>query len=57
MEFFAVMAALKDTPRRGWEQRGVPSPESVSDHMYQMAQICLVYPWVRQDTVPALAVC
>ena len=35
--FLHVIEQLKQIPRRGWEKRGVRSPESVSDHMYRMA--------------------
>ncbi|KAH8906447.1 P-loop containing nucleoside triphosphate hydrolase protein [Coniochaeta sp. PMI_546] len=45
--FLTTIGALKNLPRRGWVKRGVPDPESVADHMYQMAMICLTYPWVR----------
>jgi 5'-deoxynucleotidase YfbR-like HD superfamily hydrolase len=50
-EFLATIGALKDLPRRGWVKRGVPDPESVADHMYHMAMICLTYPWVRRGGV------
>ena len=32
---------LKTTPRTGWFQRGVPSPESVADHSHGVALISL----------------
>lgn len=49
-DFLATIGALKDLPRRGWVKRGIPHPESVADHMYHMAMICLTYPWVRHHS-------
>lgn len=45
--FIKQLELLKSIKRRGWVLRGVPDPESVADHMYQMAMICLHYPWVQ----------
>lgn len=42
--FLAQIETPKDTPRRGWVLRRVPSPESVADHMYRMIMICLAHP-------------
>lgn len=47
-DFLATIGALKDLPRRGWVKRGIPHPESVADHMYHMAMICLTYPWADE---------
>lgn len=38
------MGRLKDTPRTGWIDNGVPNPESVSDHMYRMSLMCMMCP-------------
>ncbi|CAG5138837.1 uncharacterized protein ALTATR162_LOCUS449 [Alternaria atra] len=50
MQFFflELIEALKTTPRRGWVLRGVPDPESVSDHMYRMAIMCLMAPGAHE---------
>ncbi|KAH8799639.1 cytidylate kinase [Xylogone sp. PMI_703] len=48
--FLKVLEHLADTPRRGWELRNVPLPESVSDHMYQMAFMCWMMPEVDEQT-------
>lgn len=45
-EFLHVVEKLKNTLRRGWVIRGIPSPESVSDHMYRMAIMVLMVPGV-----------
>jgi len=34
---------LKDIPRTGWMVRGVEDPESVADHSYRVALLCLVH--------------
>jgi 5'-deoxynucleotidase YfbR-like HD superfamily hydrolase len=47
--FLQVVESLKDTPRRGWLLRNVPNPESVSDHMWRMAVMCLMLPEVQTD--------
>eukprot|EP00871_Galdieria_phlegrea_P003275 jgi/Galph1/3949/GphlegSOOS_G2640.1 len=41
LDFFLLCGQLKEEKRRGWVKRGVRGPESVSDHMYRMAMICL----------------
>jgi UMP-CMP kinase len=48
MQFFflELIEGLKNTLRRGWVLRGVPDPESVSDHMYRMAIMCYMAPGV-----------
>lgn len=48
LELLTLVGKLKSTKRTGWVYRGVPSPESVSDHMYRMAMMCLLLP-VQQD--------
>lgn len=39
-----VLEALKNSPRTGWVQRGVPSciAETIASHMYETALLCLV---------------
>ena len=37
LKFMTLVGKLKSTKRTGWVNRGVKSPESVSDHMYRMA--------------------
>jgi 5'-deoxynucleotidase YfbR-like HD superfamily hydrolase len=39
--FLELIELLKNTLRRGWILRKVPDPESVGDHMYRMAIMCL----------------
>lgn len=39
-----LIGKLKATKRAGWVYHGVPSPESVSDHMYRMAIMCFLLP-------------
>lgn len=34
---------LKDEPRAGWLLRGVPDPESVADHTWGTALLCLLF--------------
>lgn len=34
---------LKDEPRRGWVLRGVAAPESVADHSWGTALLCLLF--------------
>lgn len=38
-----TLYALKDHKRVGWEIRGVTDPESVSDHSWGTALLCLLY--------------
>ena len=47
LPFLHIIERLKNTPRAGWVKRGVEGPESVSDHMWRMAIICLLLPKVR----------
>lgn len=43
-------ATLKDVERTGWVLRGVDSPESVADHSWGTAQLCLMFaPHVAAD--------
>ncbi|KAF2028940.1 cytidylate kinase [Setomelanomma holmii] len=47
--FLEVIETLKHTQRRGWVLRNVPDPESVSDHMYRMAIMCLMVPKIDAE--------
>ena len=42
LKFLTLVGQLKATKRTGWVNRGVKSPESVSDHMYRMSIICFL---------------
>lgn len=44
LPFLHIIERLKNLPRSGWVLRGVPGPESVSDHMWRMAIICMLLP-------------
>lgn len=45
-EFFRIVFKLKQTPRTGWLQKGIPrgEAESIAEHMYRMAMISMVLP-------------
>ncbi|MFH1841790.1 MAG: HD family hydrolase [bacterium] len=42
LDFLLNANRLKTTPRTGWAQRGVPSPESVADHSHGVALTALL---------------
>jgi hypothetical protein len=44
VKFFETIENLKTTKRTGWIRKGVPNPESISDHMYRMAIMSLLVP-------------
>jgi hypothetical protein len=48
--FLHLVEQLKQTVRRGWEIRGIASPESVSDHMYRMTVMIMMAPGVCTTT-------
>ncbi|KAH7390029.1 cytidylate kinase [Cadophora sp. MPI-SDFR-AT-0126] len=48
LPFLHLVERLKNTPRAGWGKRGIQNPESVGDHMYRMAVICMLLP--KDDT-------
>ncbi|KAF2113719.1 cytidylate kinase [Lophiotrema nucula] len=48
--FLELIEGLKNTLRRGWYLRNVPNPESVSDHMYRMAIMCLLVHGLDEET-------
>jgi len=41
LAFFHVIERLKTQKRTGWLEHDIPSPESISDHMYRMAVLAL----------------
>ncbi|RNJ76028.1 MAG: HD domain-containing protein [Nitrosopumilus sp. H13] len=44
LDFFKAAANLKNTPRQGWvEKLGMSNSESVADHSYLVAVICMVF--------------
>jgi hypothetical protein len=44
--FLHMVERLKQIPRRGWEIRGIPSPETISAHMYRMIIMIMMEPEV-----------
>ncbi|KAK2061337.1 P-loop containing nucleoside triphosphate hydrolase protein [Colletotrichum caudatum] len=49
LPFLEAIEGLKDLKRAGWVERGVPEPESVSDHMYRMVWFCLTHPELKNE--------
>ncbi|EAL44509.1 metal dependent phosphohydrolase, putative [Entamoeba histolytica HM-1:IMSS-B] len=43
MKFLHLMNDLKHIPRTGWVYNNVPNPESISDHMYRMAILAMIF--------------
>ena len=48
LRFFMIIGKLKNERRRGWVLRGVENPESVADHSYMTAVMCML---LADDTV------
>lgn len=44
VQFLSIIAKLKQTLRQGWVENDVKNPESVADHMYRMAVLCMMCP-------------
>lgn len=42
IEFFRMAGSLKRIPRSGWVEVGVESPESVADHTFRTAILCMI---------------
>lgn len=42
LPFLQALERLKNIPRAGWVERGVRSPESVSDHSFRMVVLCMM---------------
>jgi putative hydrolases of HD superfamily len=47
--FLHTIGKLKDTPRTGWVENGIPNVESVADHMYRMSVLCMMCPDTALD--------
>jgi 5'-deoxynucleotidase YfbR-like HD superfamily hydrolase len=43
VEFFRKSGKLKNIPRTGWIRIGIKSPESVADHTFRTALLCMVF--------------
>lgn len=59
IEFLHTIGRLKDTPRTGWVENGIPNVESVSDHMYRMSLLCMLCPdrFLDKDRMIRMALC
>ncbi|KAK4332434.1 5'-deoxynucleotidase YGK1 [Rhodotorula toruloides] len=42
--FFHTLERLKTNKRTGWVNNGIENAESIADHMYRMAMMCLAFP-------------
>ena len=42
-KFLQMTGRLKRTPRSGWVEVGIPQPESVADHIFRTAILCMIY--------------
>ena len=42
--FIRTANRLKDVKRAGWVERGVKDPESVADHSFMAALLCMIFP-------------
>ncbi|MBI5332141.1 MAG: HD domain-containing protein [Candidatus Aenigmarchaeota archaeon] len=49
LKFFMIIRKLKDEKRRGWVLRGIETPESVADHSYMTAVMCMLLADDRVD--------
>jgi len=43
IKFLEITGILKRTPRAGWVEVGVYQPESVADHTFRTAFLCMLY--------------
>jgi len=43
VEFFKNVGQLKGISRAGWEKVGIKSPESVADHTFRTALLCMIF--------------
>jgi putative hydrolase of HD superfamily len=43
INFFQVTGRLKRTSRSGWVEAGIRQPESVADHIFRTAILCMIY--------------
>ncbi|GAA5837994.1 hypothetical protein JCM3766R1_004170 [Sporobolomyces carnicolor] len=46
--FFHTIERLKTNKRTGWVNQNIDKPESIADHMYRMAMMCLAFPEIGQ---------
>lgn len=44
LQFLHIIELLKKTPREGWRRHNILHGESIADHMYRMAIICMLAP-------------
>ncbi|ORC92050.1 hydrolase of HD superfamily [Trypanosoma theileri] len=59
IEFLHTIGKLKETDRTGWVEKGIHKPESVSDHMYRAAVMCMMCPDpnLNRDKLIRMALC
>ncbi|KAH9601829.1 HD domain [Trypanosoma melophagium] len=59
IKFLHTLGKLKETDRTGWVENGIPKPESVSDHMYRAAVMCMMCPdpTLNRDKLIRMALC
>ncbi|KAF4958654.1 hypothetical protein FSARC_10968 [Fusarium sarcochroum] len=58
LPFLEAIETLKTLKRAGWCNRGIPDPENVGNHMYQMAWLCYLHPEINnEDEVKAVTMC
>ena len=43
VKFLEITGMLKRTPRAGWVDVGIYQPESVADHTFRTAVLCMLY--------------
>ncbi len=48
IRFFRMSSRLKRVPRSGWVEVGVDSPESVADHTFGTAVLCMIFSDLRK---------
>lgn len=57
IQFARYVNQLKRTPRTGWVRRGIPNYESVADHSYSVATLCLLlFNNNNNNTLPSIDV-
>ena len=42
ISFYQLVSKMKTTPRTGWVNNCIPSPESIADHSYRVAMMAMV---------------
>jgi putative hydrolase of HD superfamily len=61
LQFLLTVGQCKETPRQGWVENDITAPESVGDHMYRMAVLCMMSPaaasGMDRDRLIRLALC